>query len=58
MYLAQDHISLEAMLTDEDDMLAKCAVSHALALHIKLAVFEQASGVHLHLWGWYVDRPA
>ena len=37
----QDHIILEASATTENDILAKCAVSHALALSVKLSVFEE-----------------
>eukprot|EP00658_Telonema_sp_P-2_P006506 TRINITY_DN12460_c0_g1_i1.p1 TRINITY_DN12460_c0_g1~~TRINITY_DN12460_c0_g1_i1.p1 ORF type:complete len:427 (+),score=87.21 TRINITY_DN12460_c0_g1_i1:190-1470(+) len=41
--LIKDLITLEEVWSDEPDILAKCAVSHALALSLKLAVFEEAT---------------
>eukprot|EP00656_Telonema_subtile_P008194 TRINITY_DN13837_c0_g1_i1.p1 TRINITY_DN13837_c0_g1~~TRINITY_DN13837_c0_g1_i1.p1 ORF type:complete len:275 (-),score=68.16 TRINITY_DN13837_c0_g1_i1:184-1008(-) len=40
--LLQDAITLKSEWNTEDDILGKCAVSHGLALSLKLAVFEEA----------------
>jgi len=38
----KDEIVLNSDLTEEEDIIAKCAISHGLALGVKLAVFEEA----------------
>lgn len=38
----QDEIVLNSDLTQEEDIIAKCAISHGLALGVKLAFFEEA----------------
>ena len=38
----KDEIVLNSELTEEEDIIAKCAISHGLALSVKLAVFEEA----------------